>query len=117
MKNYERPVILVNEELSEGVYAASGARSIPGCDSKYMNGIFQEYAGGWNVTAKEFYGCVGCPAYRNSNGLVGCALLVDKAYLDGATSYDTDAGNRMPDWERMGALPDRMINDENGLLY
>lgn len=27
MKNYEKPVILVNEELAEGVYAASGAVS------------------------------------------------------------------------------------------
>lgn len=25
MKNYEKPVVLVNEELAEGVYAASGA--------------------------------------------------------------------------------------------
>ena len=25
MKNYERPVVMINEELAEGVYAASGA--------------------------------------------------------------------------------------------
>ena len=25
MKNYEKPVLLVNEELAEGVYAASGS--------------------------------------------------------------------------------------------
>lgn len=28
MKNYEKPVILANEELAEGVYAASGAGSV-----------------------------------------------------------------------------------------
>ena len=32
MKKYERPVVLVNEELAEGVYAASGANAIQvGC--------------------------------------------------------------------------------------
>lgn len=122
MTNYEKPVILVNEELAEGVYAASGTNvdsdstsgnGTPGCDSKYMAGVYQHYQGGWNKTAKEFYGCIGCPAYRET----GCGLQVDQAYLDGATSYNVDNGNRMPEWERQGATDDRMVDDANGLVY
>lgn len=32
MKKYERPVVLVNEELAEGVYAASGANAADSVD-------------------------------------------------------------------------------------
>jgi len=122
MKNYEKPLILGNEELAEGIYTASGDAAAendttgaarPGCDSKYMAGVYQHYQGGWDNTAKEHYGCIGCPAYREN----GCGLQVDQAYLDGATSYNVDNGNRMPEWERRGAQPDRMINDANGLVY
>jgi len=115
MKNYEKPIVLINEELSEGVYAASGAGR-PGCDSQYMSGVWQPYTGGWDKTVKKFYGCIGCPAYRNGE-IKGCALLVDQAYLDGATSYDIDAGNRMPEWERREYSAGHMVNDVNGLPY
>lgn len=109
MKKYERPVIIVNSDLAEGVYAASGStagdatNNRPGCDSKYMNGVWQnqDYSQ-WPTTYKQQQGCNGCPAYRAN----GCGLQVDQAYLEGATSYNVDNGNRMPGWERDGHLPD-----------
>ena len=113
MRDYEKPLVEVLNEQAEGVYAASGGNGTPGCDSQYMGGVYQHYEGGWNKNAKQFYGCIGCPAYRET----GCGLQVDQAYLDGATSYNTDNGNRMPEWERKGASPNRMIDDTNGLVY
>ncbi len=122
MSTYKKPIVLVNEELSEGVYAASGipgvetettvptTNSNPGCDSKYMNGVFAAPNYGWEVTMKEHYGCLGCPAYSFANG-GECGLL--NHYIDSgiAGSYDTDAGNRMPEWERKG-YTDATIVDE-----
>ncbi|MBQ7955987.1 MAG: hypothetical protein IJ282_09580 [Lachnospiraceae bacterium] len=116
MKEYVRPIVVVNEDVAEGVFAASGAvvaGGAPGCDSKYMNFNWQAGTFAWNSTAKDYYGCVGCPAYRPT----GCGLKIDEAYLAGATSYNVDNGNRMPDWERAGATADRMIDDANGLAY
>lgn len=37
MKTYERPIVLANEELAEGVYAASGAVAGSGCYSVTTN--------------------------------------------------------------------------------
>lgn len=110
---YTKPIIMINEDFSEGVYAASGATHMPSCDSKYMSGQYRHYTGGWDVSVKDYYGCVGCPAYREG----GCALLVDQAYLEGALSYDTDNGNRMPDWERLGYTPDYTISDSTPIPY
>ena len=53
MKNYEKPVVLSNEELVEGIYTASGDMvaennttaanaARPGCDSKYVNGVWHK---------------------------------------------------------------------------
>ena len=111
---YTKPIIMINEQRSEGIYAASGtAVHAPGCDSKYMNNTYQHSAGGWDVSVKDYYGCIGCPAYRAN----GCALLVDQAYLEGALSYDTDNGNRMPDWERLGYTPEYIISDSSPAPY
>ncbi len=110
MQTYEKPVVVTEEGLSEGVYMASGTTAsnsspsgAPGCDSKYMKGVYhpQNYA---NQTYGNFetLGCTGCPAFRAE----GCGLQIDQAYLDGATSYNVDNGNRMPDWERQGKSPD-----------
>ena len=33
MKNYEKPIALMNDELAEGVYAASGAGDVGGNDT------------------------------------------------------------------------------------
>lgn len=126
MKKYERPVVIVNSDFAEGVYADSGTvadNGRPGCDSIYMNGIWQaqDNSSWWNNGVetkrgyKQQFGCLGCPANRgggaSDNGAGGCALLVDQAYLDGATSYDVDNGNRKPSWERRGHGPDEIVSD------
>ena len=118
MMKYERPIIQINSETAEGVYAASGGAGIdanPGCDSQYMNFTYQKYTGGWDKTAKEFYGCLGCPAYRENPD--GCALIIEQSYIDGAKSYNTDAGKRKPEWEAKGVSPNYEINNANGLPY
>lgn len=107
MNQYVKPVVLETEELAEGVYAASGdatgSSSEAKCDSKYMNGVYrgQDYSGANGYGNLVSHGCTGCPAFRDN----GCGLQVDAAYLEGAISYGTDAGNRMPDWERQGKDP------------
>lgn len=107
MNNYEKPIVVKNEEIAEGVYAASG-NGTPGCDSRYMNGVYVYPSYGWDNPMKEHYGCLGCPAYRAT----GCGLLVDQAYLDGALSYDTDNGKRKPNWESMGYTDTTIVNDQ-----
>lgn len=49
MKSYEKPVILVNEELAEGVYAASGAVSDAGGGDSSQGGS----SGGVTVSSVE----------------------------------------------------------------
>jgi hypothetical protein len=118
VKGYEKPVILVNEDISEGVFAASGQGEAaaenggsegigdrPRCDSKYMGGVF--HAPKWNGTNNlESYGCNGCPANRGDQR---CALtdpeLEDPSRWD---SYRADDGQRMPRWEMLGYLPNDM---------
>ncbi len=107
MQNYVKPIILANNELSEGVYAASGDG--PKCDSKYMNGTFKAPDYSNTTTNIGRYGCLGCPAFRQN----GCGLNLD--YIDSgkAGSYDQDNGNRMPGWERNGHKPDGFTWDYN----
>lgn len=102
MKQYAKPVVLEMDELAEGVYAASGSHEAK-CDSKYMDGNYhaQDYSGANGYGNLVTLGCTGCPAFRAN----GCGLQVDAAYLEGATSYGTDDGNRMPEWERQGKDP------------
>ncbi len=117
MMKYEKPIIQINSEMAEGVYAASGESvGVKGCDSEYMKGVYQAPKYGWNTTVKEYYGCLGCPA-NSSN--TGCALDPSNHYEQSGTagSYDTDIGTRMPDWEEMGLLPDRVIDNDNPLPY
>lgn len=121
MKKYERPVVIVNSDFAEGVYADSGtvAGNANLCNSIYMRGIWQAQDNsawaGETRGYKQQFGCLGCPANRgggaSDNGAGGCALLVDQAYLDGATSYDVDNGNRKPEWERRGYGPDDIVTD------
>ena len=114
MKNtYVKPMILVNEELSEGVYAASGAVGGVGdessssgtgdgagnggtarvCGSIYMQGVFvstdqgEKIYGGENVGAR---GCEGCPAAWGDH----CAI--------NEVNYDSDF---RPWWEVAGRSP------------
>lgn len=72
MKLYEKPLIFCNEELNEGIYAASGdVPSANGCQSIYMKGIFhtntrlQNISNPGNDTDLNHQeierGCEGCP--------------------------------------------------------
>ncbi len=90
------------------------AGDAPGCDSLYMNGVWQapdysSWAQGEVRGYKDQFGCLGCPAYTGD----GCGLLthyVDSGY---ASSYDVDNGNRMPGWERKGYGADDPVYDFN----
>ena len=117
---YTKPEAVVLDELSENVYAASGAAPVsnssdngPKCDSIYMKGEWQapDYSdwAGQTRGYKQQFGCLGCPA----NTANGCGLLthyVDSGY---AESYNVDDGNRKPSWEKKGYGPDEGVTDWN----
>lgn len=99
MKEYKSPVILCSQDTSEGVYLASGDESSTErgkCDSKYMNGVYHkpDYSSNNNI---DGLGCNGCPAFREN----ACGIQTEEYW----GSYDTDNGNRMPEWERQGKEP------------
>lgn len=87
MKSYEKPLVLENEELSEGIYAASGDVTTSGCKSIYMKGVFHRNTRWENVTdwsndsdlkhKERERGCEGCPynwgycAVNNTNAQPG----------------------------------------------
>lgn len=112
MIKYEKPVIEINSEIAEGVYAASGATVVK-CDSVYMNGIWQPIdTSSWGTETrgyKQQFGCAGCPANTGS----GCAIATGNHYDDSgnALSYLTDEGNRKPSWEKKGYGPDDVVTD------
>lgn len=95
MKNYEKPIVLLNNEVAEGVYAASGVSDAGdtsgGCDSIYMNGIFSDGTPG-GKTYKDKFGCTGCPAHTGK-----------ECKLDDPT-YDPKGKVLKPNWERQGHL-------------
>lgn len=123
MKNYEKPIVLANNELFEGVFAGSGIQAggtgggtgdgdtgsgvIVQCNSAYMNGTYQ--APDWNNTSTNIgrYGCNGCPAERQGTH---CGLLTDYVTSGYADSYKQNAGNYKPLWESKGL-------DPNGFTY
>lgn len=124
MKQYQKPIALVNDELAEGVYAASGSTggtgggnstsgdNKPGCDSIYMKGKWQapdysQWAAGEQRGYRKQFGCNGCRAFTPN----GCGLqshYVDSGY---ASSYNDDNGNRKPGWEQKGYKPDDPVTD------
>lgn len=115
MKKYEKPVVIENEGLAEGIFMASGDAASGGvkCDSKYMNGVWQapdysDWAGGTRGYRQQF-GCLGCPA----NTASACGLQTHYPDSGNAASYDVDNGNRMPSWERKGYGPDDIVSDWN----
>lgn len=113
MKEYVKPVVLENEELAEGVYAASGGTIARKCDSIYMNGVWQapDYSD-WNGRTRGYrqqFGCLGCPANTDN----GCGLLTHYEDADHADSYDVDNGNRKPSWEKKGYAPEEPVTDWN----
>ena len=98
MREYEKPLVDVVNEAAEGVYTASGN---PGCDSKYMNGVWQhQYNGNWDGSEgmKAIFGCLGCPAYTET----ACGLLTHYEDSNKAASYDVNSGRNMPAWEYHG---------------
>ncbi len=108
MQNYVKPIILANNELSEGVYAASGATDNgPKCDSIYMKGEWVKGYEQWKpeLTYKEWHGCNGCPAYTGT----GCGLKTHYVDSNYSPTYDVDNGKRKPTWEKEGHLPDEII--------
>lgn len=123
MKAYEKPIAIVNEEIAEGVYAASGAAAGDAgnssanalqCDSVYMRGIWQapdysQWASGETRGYKQQFACLGCPANTDN----GCGLLTHYEDSGYASSYETDNGNRMPSWERKGYGPNDPVTDWN----
>jgi len=93
MKNYQKPTIVGSEELSEGIYMASGSAQ---CNSQYMSGVFRkpDYSINNHI---DGLGCNGCPAFRGDH----CGLQTEEYW----GSYDVDNGNRKPGWEREGKDP------------
>lgn len=113
MKNYEKPIVLANNELSEGVFAASGTASAIKCDSAVMNGVWQapDYST-WGPDGRGYqqqFGCLGCPSNTGS----GCGLLTHYVDSGNAESYEVDNGNRKPSWEKKGYDPDDTVTDWN----
>ena len=100
MEQYKKPLVLMNEELAEGVYAASGAvvggepeNQSPVCDSIYIKGSyrqpdFSDWENGTNINGR---GCEGCPACW-SDGTCHVA------------SYPAEEDCR-PSWEKEGKSP------------
>ena len=107
MEQYKKPVVLMNEELAEGVYAASGTVSPeatqtpeptptpdkPVCDSIWMKGNyvqpdFSDWANGTNINGR---GCEGCPACWSDG----------KCHVE---SYPPEEDCR-PSWEVQGKGP------------
>ena len=122
MKQYQKPIVVVNDELAEGVYAASGSSAGesnntsddngPKCDSKYMKGEWQapdysNWAAGESRGYKQQFACLGCPANTDN----GCGLQTHYIESGNAASYDTDNGNRKPSWEKKGYKPDDPVTD------
>ncbi|MBQ7956102.1 MAG: hypothetical protein IJ282_10175 [Lachnospiraceae bacterium] len=96
MEKYVRPIVVVNDEVSEGVYAASGARIQYSCDSIYMNGVYHHPT--YNPLEDGYKigrGCEGCPAWTG-----------DSCRFDTAPEQMNWDGDFRPTWEVDGKLPD-----------
>ncbi len=96
MQTYEKPLILVDADLAEGVYAASGTTvSGTGCGSKWMNGVYHPMIRHDGEPddghTKMERGCEGCPASWNH----GCHV-----------SQCNYSGDFRPSWESDGYTPD-----------
>lgn len=68
MKCYQKPLLILNEEMCEGVYAASGDNPVStGCQSIYIKGIYRKKKHGNQLSTMLDIGCHGC-AYYTGNG-------------------------------------------------
>lgn len=89
MNKYEKPNVIENDDLYEGVYAASGADTNSShCESKYMNGVYQKGNYTTGSTIKDYFGCSGCAADWSR-----CAIN------DPNFTYSANKGDCAPDWE------------------
>lgn len=94
MKQYEKPMVEINCNCSEGVYAASGKTKHPLCDSDYMNGFQAQNDNG--TTYMSHYGCSGCPQNRFTH----CAFDESADYDDSGQSGTYETKVNLPAWER-----------------
>lgn len=105
--NYEKPVAVNVENLSEGIYLASGSTQGSDnqndnnqivCQSKYMNGIWQKpTTGAQQAPVKIRRGCEGCSADDGD----GCKIL-----KGGELNAN---GVFKPTWEQSGMSPDTLV--------
>lgn len=98
---YEKPSVILQHELAEGVYMASGSLSTtdggPVCQSKYMLGVWHKPKRGMEQgTRLEVWGCEGCSADDGD----GCKIL-----KNGELNPD---GVFMPTWEQQGLDPNEV---------
>jgi hypothetical protein len=99
MKTYEKPLILTNEELMEGIYACSGGGTNV-CKSIYMKGIYHRNTRWENIHPGDDSdskhteierGCEGCPYNWGE-----CAVNFSNAQ---------PGQDSRPGWERKGYKP------------
>lgn len=97
MLRYEKPEVILTNDMAEGVYAASGAKFDPlkhaGCDSIYIKGVYHQpnfinWQSGTNIDGR---GCEGCPACWSDGR---CHI----------SNYGPGEDCR-PTWEKHGKLP------------
>ena len=109
MREYEKPMVQINEGLAESIYLASGTGEPVAdsngvkCDSAYMKGVWQapNYSSPKEAGYKAKFGCMGCPAFRQN----ACGLQTDYVESGYSDSYKADNGKRKPDWEKEGHGP------------
>ena len=106
---YQKPVVVLNDDVAEGVFAASGTASL--CDSVYRKGVYKapDYSN-WNGTPRNYddqFGCLGCRAYTGT----ACGLTTHYVESGYAESYNDDNGKRMPSWEAKGYKNTDIVTD------
>jgi hypothetical protein len=87
MTTYEKPIILLNEDMTEGVYTTSGGTTTISCESRYMGGVYQNGNYQTGSTIKDYFGCSGCAANWGR-----CAVYDPNFSI-------TNKGDCAPDWE------------------
>lgn len=77
--NYQKPVIITQDNIAEGIYTASGEKNH--CESAYMNGSYQRPTEGWVEGQTYTYStiaCRSCPADQNWT----CAVADGNTYMN-----------------------------------
>ena len=87
---YIKPVIVINDDVCEGIYAASGDTNGGNgmCASKYMNGVHRKPTWQWNTPTIERKGCNGCHYSQGGD-----------QYCGKEDQYLQQYGPSMPRWE------------------